>query len=94
MINVFVVGYGTIGQRLADGVSLQEDMNLIGVADAAMSLGIRALKEKGMPYDLYAVSEETREAFEKKRNFSQRAFGRSAAESRYCAGRNICRSGS
>lgn len=65
MINVFVVGYGTIGQRLADGVSLQEDMNLIGVADAAMSLGIRALKEKGMPYDLYAVSEETREAFEK-----------------------------
>lgn len=65
MINVFVVGYGTIGQRLADGVSLQEDMNLIGVADAAMSLGIRALKEKGMPYDLYAVSEETRADFEK-----------------------------
>lgn len=74
MINVFVVGYGTIGQRLADGVSLQEDMNLIGVADAAMSLGIRALKEKGMPYDLYAVSEETREAFEKKTEFQSAGF--------------------
>ena len=51
MTNVLVVGYGTIGQRLADGVSLQDDMNLVGVVDAAMSLGIRALKEKGMPYD-------------------------------------------
>lgn len=64
MTNVLVVGYGTIGQRLADGVSLQNDMNLIGVVDAAMSLGIRALKEKGMPYDLYAVNEETRANFE------------------------------
>ncbi len=60
MTNVLVVGYGTIGQRLADGVSLQDDMNLIGVVDAAMSLSIRALKEKGMPYDLYAVNETCR----------------------------------
>lgn len=64
MTNVLVVGYGTIGQRLADGVNLQNDMNLIGVVDAAMSLGIRALKEKGMPYDLYAINEETRAIFE------------------------------
>lgn len=35
MVNVLVVGYGTIGQRLADGVSLQTDMNLVGVVDAA-----------------------------------------------------------
>jgi len=53
MIKVGVAGYGVIGQRLADGVALQEDMELVGVADVVPSLAIRALKEKGMPYDLY-----------------------------------------
>ena len=31
-------------------------MELVGVADLAPTLSIRALKEKGMPYDLYPVS--------------------------------------
>ena len=64
MKKVLVVGYGTIGQRLADGVALQKDMELVGVVDAAVSLSIRALKEKGMPYDLYAVNEDAKNAFE------------------------------
>ncbi len=55
-IRVGVAGYGTIGQRLADGVALQKDMELVGVADLAPTLAIRALKEKGMPYDLYLVA--------------------------------------
>ena len=42
-IRVGVAGYGTIGQRLADGVALQEDMELIGVADLSPTLSIRAL---------------------------------------------------
>lgn len=50
---VAVVGYGTIGQRLADGVKLQGDMELVGIADVAPTLALRALQEKGMPYDLY-----------------------------------------
>lgn len=54
-IKVGVAGYGTIGQRLADGVALQGDMELVGIADLAPTLAIRALKEKGMPYDLYLV---------------------------------------
>lgn len=54
-IKVGVAGYGTIGQRLADGIALQQDMELVGVADLAPTLAIRALKEKGMPYDLYLV---------------------------------------
>ncbi len=53
MVKVGVVGYGTIGQRLADGVARQGDMKLVGVADVAPTLAIRALKEKGMPYDFY-----------------------------------------
>jgi len=52
---VAVVGYGTIGQRLADGVARQKDMELIGVSDVAPTLAVRALKEKGMPYDLYCA---------------------------------------
>ena len=54
-IKVGVAGYGVIGQRLADGVALQGDMELVGVADLEPTLSIRALKERGMPYDLYLV---------------------------------------
>ena len=34
-IKVGVAGYGVIGQRLADGVACQGDMELVGVADVA-----------------------------------------------------------
>ncbi len=54
-VRVGVAGYGVIGQRLADGVALQGDMELVGVVDLAPTLSIRALHEKGMPYDLYLV---------------------------------------
>jgi glyceraldehyde-3-phosphate dehydrogenase (NAD(P)) len=64
MIKVGVVGYGTIGQRLADGVALQKDMELVGVADVAPTLAIRALKEKGMPYDFYNGIAENAPKFE------------------------------
>jgi len=57
-VKVAVIGYGVIGQRLADGVALQGDMELVGIADAGVTLSIRALKEKGMPYDLYAATDE------------------------------------
>jgi glyceraldehyde-3-phosphate dehydrogenase (NAD(P)) len=57
-IKVGVAGYGVIGQRLADGVALQEDMVLVGVADVAPTLAVQALYEKGMPYDLYTASPE------------------------------------
>ena len=60
-IRVGVAGYGTIGQRLADGVALQGDMELVGIADLAPTLSIRALAENDMigandvKYDLYLV---------------------------------------
>ena len=44
-IKVGVAGYGTIGQRLADGVAMQEDMELVGIADLAPTLAIQALRE-------------------------------------------------
>ena len=63
MVKVGVCGYGVIGQRLADGVALQKDMELVGVADVAPTLAIRALKEKGMPYELYLAAEDNRAKF-------------------------------
>ena len=62
--NVAVVGYGVIGQRLADGVALQGDMELAGVVDVAPTLAIRALRECGMPYRLYVVAAEQKAAFD------------------------------
>ena len=64
-VKVGVAGYGVIGQRLADGVALQGDMELVGVADLAPTLSIRALHEKGMPYDLYLVEGADRASFDK-----------------------------
>lgn len=57
-VKVGVAGYGVIGQRLADGVALQEDMELVGVADVAPTLPVMALYEQGMPYDLYTAVPE------------------------------------
>jgi glyceraldehyde-3-phosphate dehydrogenase (NAD(P)) len=55
-VKVAVAGYGVIGQRLADGVALQEDMELCGIVDAGITLSLRALAERGMPYTLYAAT--------------------------------------
>lgn len=58
MIKVGIAGYGVIGQRLADGVAAQEDMELAGVADVAPTLAVRALAERGMPYKLFTAIPE------------------------------------
>lgn len=63
-VRVGVAGYGVIGQRLADGVALQKDMELVGVADVAPTLSVRALKEKGMPYAFYTALPEKRAELE------------------------------
>lgn len=72
---VAVAGYGVIGQRLADGVAKQDDMELVGIVDVAPTLSIRALYDSGMEYDLYVVDDSMRAAFDKegipiKGNFS------------------------
>lgn len=71
-IKVGVAGYGTIGQRLADGVAMQEDMELVGIADLAPTLSIQALRERdmiganGVKYDLYLVDGADEAAFQAK----------------------------
>ena len=71
-IRVGVAGYGTIGQRLADGVALQGDMELVGIADLAPTLSLQALREQdmiganGVEYKLYLVDGADPTAFEAK----------------------------
>ena len=43
------------GRDWPTAVALQEDMELVGIADVAPTLAIRALAEQGMPYDLYCA---------------------------------------
>lgn len=63
-VRVGVVGYGTIGTRLADGVARQKDMELVGVADVAPTLAVRALKEIGMPYKLFCAVPDAANSFD------------------------------
>jgi len=63
-VKVGVVGYGVIGIRLATGVSMQEDMELVGIADVGLTLSVRALKERGMPYDFYLAMPDNRKQLE------------------------------
>ena len=60
---VAVAGYGVIGQRLADGVTAQADMELIGIADVAPTLSIRAMCDSPSPYDLYVVDDSMKPLF-------------------------------
>lgn len=49
---------------MADGVARQEDMELVGVVDVAPTLAVRALAERGMPYNLFCATPEVVPKFE------------------------------
>lgn len=46
-IRVGVNGYGVIGKRVADAVTLQDDMTLAGIADVGFDWRIRVAAERG-----------------------------------------------
>jgi len=47
-MKVAIAGYGVIGKRVAAAVSLQDDMELVGVADVASDWRLRAAQQKGV----------------------------------------------
>jgi glyceraldehyde-3-phosphate dehydrogenase (NAD(P)) len=61
-VRVAVNGYGVIGKRVADAVALQDDMELVGVADVAADYRIRLAVERGYP--VYAAAPERRAEME------------------------------
>jgi glyceraldehyde-3-phosphate dehydrogenase (NAD(P)) len=52
VVRVAINGAGTIGKRVADAVSLQDDMKLVGVSDIVVDYRIKTLAKKG--YAIYA----------------------------------------
>ena len=46
-IRVGVNGYGVIGKRVADAVALQDDMELVGVADVGFGYRVKVAAERG-----------------------------------------------
>jgi glyceraldehyde-3-phosphate dehydrogenase (NAD(P)) len=58
-VRVGVNGYGVIGKRVADAVALQDDMELVGVADVGHDYRIRVALERG--YQVFAATPEARE---------------------------------
>ena len=63
-IRVGVVGYGTIGRRVATAIRLQDDMELVGVVKKRPDYVAFHASKAGIP--LYATSEEEAKAFEEK----------------------------
>ena len=61
-IRVGVNGYGVIGKRVADAISAQQDMTLIGVADVATDWRSRVLQAKEI--SLFAGTSDALQAFE------------------------------
>ena len=57
-VRVAVNGYGVIGKRVADAVTLQPDMELAGVADVSFDYRVRVAVERG--YRVYASAPEKR----------------------------------
>jgi len=57
---VAVNGYGVIGKRIADAIILQEDMELVGVADVVSDWRIRVAVDKGYP--VFAAASGANEA--------------------------------
>lgn len=48
-VSVGVNGYVVIGKRVADAAALQDDMELVGVADVVADYRIRLAVERGYP---------------------------------------------
>jgi glyceraldehyde-3-phosphate dehydrogenase (NAD(P)) len=55
-VRVAVNGYGVIGKRIADAAAIQEDMELVGVADVVSDWRVKVALEKGYP--VYASTPE------------------------------------
>ncbi len=63
MKKIAINGYGTIGKRVADAVSVQPDMEIVGVVKTRPSYEAKMALEKG--YTLYASKPEEIEAFQR-----------------------------
>lgn len=50
MKSIGINGYGTIGKRVADAVSAQDDMKIVGVTKELQIMKLKLLLKKDMTY--------------------------------------------
>lgn len=62
-VKVGIDGYGVIGKRVADAITLQKDMELTGISDIAADYRIRVAAEK-YRYPIYASAPDAAERME------------------------------
>ena len=62
-VRVGVNGYGVIGKRVAEAVTLQDDMELVGVSDVATDWRMHIVTRKGI--ELYGGRREHAQAMER-----------------------------
>jgi glyceraldehyde-3-phosphate dehydrogenase (NAD(P)) len=62
-VKIAINGYGTIGKRVADAVTAQDDMEIIGVVKTRPTFEARLASYKG--FDIYVSAPEKNEAFDK-----------------------------
>lgn len=55
-IRVGINGYGVIGRRVADAVALQQDMQIVGIADIASDYRVQRAQAQGYP--IYAAQDD------------------------------------
>lgn len=60
---IAINGYGTIGKRVADAVTAQDDMEIAGVVKTRPTFEAKLAEDRG--FDLYAASSDKMDAFEK-----------------------------
>ncbi len=60
---IAINGYGTIGKRVADAVSLQDDMKIVGVAKTKPNFEAKLAEKKGFP--VYASDKDALAKFQK-----------------------------
>ncbi len=63
MVRILVNGYGTIGKRVADAVSLQKDFELIGIAKTKPDFEAKLAIEKG--YSIFCSIDKNIDLFKK-----------------------------
>lgn len=61
-VKVAINGYGTVGRRVADAVSVQDDMEIVGVVKTRPTFEAQRAIERGFP--LYVNTHENKKAFD------------------------------
>ncbi len=61
-VRVFVMGYGTIGKRVAEAVMLQDDMELVGIGKVSGDWKAKLAVKKGI--SIYAPDEDAKKKIE------------------------------